>query len=141
MKQRTDKNNHNLTMAYYPAGNGNYTGKIQSIGVTLGGSEVTLRTYTYNANSTVATMTEYLSPTATRVTTYTWDSSGLNLMQTVVAGSGTSVQTTYTYDNLGRRTSRTLTRGGVALTTSYAYDAMDRVTSVTDPMATSPPSL
>jgi len=94
---------------------------------------VTLRTYTYNSNGTVATMTEYLNPTNTRVTTYTWDTSGLNLTQTVVTGSGTSIQTNYTYDSLGRRTSKALLRGSVKLTTSYAYDALDHVTSVTDP--------
>ena len=40
---------------------------------------------------------------------------------------------TYTYDEVGNQTSRTIYRNGEPITTSYEYDALGRITKVTDP--------
>ncbi len=41
--------------------------------------------------------------------------------------------TEYSYDQRGRITSQSVTTGGPTYTVSKAYDAMDRVTSITYP--------
>nr|WP_255609647.1 RHS repeat domain-containing protein [Methylosinus sp. Sm6] len=55
--------------------------------------------------------------------------------------SGVTVTKTYAYDSLGRRTSETLKRRAgpasatqIDLTTRYEYDALDRITKITDPL-------
>ncbi len=57
----------------------------------------------------------------------------------VTGTDGSTITRAYTYDNLGRKTSETLKRRNtptdgtqINLTTSYSYDALDRVTRVTD---------
>lgn len=63
------------------------------------------------------------------------------LAVTVTGTDGSSMSRSYTYDNLGRRATETLARRTSAtnpalvnLTTSYQYDALDRITRVTDPL-------
>ena len=144
-----DKRGVNTYNDYYTAtGAGGVIGKLQAVrigsltanGVNYG--NVTLAQYSYNPDGTLATKTEYIDPAnaaKTRVTTYTWINNGLNLGSLSISGSGQSVTVSYGYDPLGRKTSETLTRranpvgGTVSLTTSYAYDALDRVILVTDP--------
>jgi YD repeat-containing protein len=87
-------------------------------------------------------LTEQIDPANSakkRITTYYYDANGLNLTSSVTTGSGNSIQTDYTYDSLGRKKTATLWRRTSAtdatlipLTTTYDYDALDRVIKVTD---------
>lgn len=111
---------------------------------TLAGvANVKLKSYCWNSDGSAANMTEYLDSAAAtyRRTSTTYDSAAhLNVQQVTVSGSdGLSVSKTYTYDNLGRKISETLNRrisptnaATTALTTSYEYDALDRITAVID---------
>jgi RHS repeat-associated protein len=125
----TDAASNRTTMAYYsrgelkartlPKGNvalpdGNYT-----------------TTYTYNGAGQVLTEQTGLPSTVTN----TYDTRG-NVSTTTDA---TNVTTTYTYDLLGRRLTKSLPDpdggGGPlgVLTSSYTYDAIGQLQSVTDP--------
>jgi YD repeat-containing protein len=60
---------------------------------------------------------------------------------TVTGYDGTSMSRSYTYDSLGRKQTETIARrisptnpALANLTTTYQYDALDRVTRVTDPL-------
>lgn len=147
-----DKNGNTRTMAYYTTSNpatGAVAGKPQSVTLNIlnGASNVKLRDYTYNADGTVKQMIEYIDPSNSsrqRITNYTYQpgSNGLNLVSMTVAGAtqGGSYTVSYTYDSLGRKTTEMLSRrksstdpSMISLTTSYQYDALDRVTRVTDP--------
>lgn len=143
-----DKRGIDFYSEYYPStGSGGVVGKLKLVklgSLTSNGAiyaDVTFALYTYNPDGTPATKTEYLDPadlTKTRVTNYTWIDSGLNLQSMSITGSGQTVSVSYTYDTLGRKKSETLVRranpagGTVSLTTTYDYDALDRVTRVTD---------
>ena len=144
-----DKNGNGRTMAYYTTTNsstGALAGKLQSITLdTLNGTaNVLLRTYTYNADGTIRQIVEQINPANSslqRITTFTWENNDLNLQSVVVSGSGQSSQISYTYDSLGRKWTETVWRRNtpsdptlIGLTTTYTYDAMDRVTCVTDPL-------
>ncbi|MDO8969746.1 MAG: RHS repeat-associated core domain-containing protein [Saprospiraceae bacterium] len=142
-----DKNGNVRTMAYYSATNpatDAVKGKLQSVtlGTLNGTANVLLQSYTYYPDGNIKQLTEYLdpaTPTRKRITTYTYDSNGLNLLSVTVSGSGKTTVTSYTYDTLGRRKTATLTRRTsnsdptmIALTTTYDYDNLDRVTKITD---------
>jgi RHS repeat-associated protein len=106
-------------------------------------SNVTLVDYTYWPDGNLKRKTEYLDPAnaaKVRVTDYTWQDNGLNLLRTVVSASGVSIRTEATYDSLGRQKTETLWRrtspanaAMMALATTRDYDAIGRVTQVTDP--------
>ncbi len=144
-----DKNNNGRTMAYYTTTNsstGELAGKLQSVTLgSLNGTEnVLLQSFTYNTDGTVRQTVEYIdpaNPARKRTTDYTYINNGLNLQSVTVSGSGQTSQTTFTYDNLGRKQTATLQRRKSAsdptlinLTTTYTYDALYRVTRVTDPL-------
>ncbi|MFA7061646.1 MAG: DUF6531 domain-containing protein, partial [Pedobacter sp.] len=142
-----DKNGNTRTMAYYTSSNpatGAVAGKLQSItlGTLNGTANVLLRSYTYNPDGTVKQMVEQIDPANSarkRITDYTWQNNGLNLYSMVVSGSGQLSQIAYGYDSLGRKTTETVWRRNtpsdptlISLTTTYTYDALDRVTRITD---------
>lgn len=144
-----DKNNNGRTMAYYTTTDSNtgaLVGKLQSVTLdSLNGStNVLMQSYTYNPDGTIKQMVEYIDPakpSRKRITDYVYQDNGLNVQSMTVSGSGQTVQTTYTYDSLGRKKTATLQRRRsasdptlISLTTSYEYDALDRVTRTTDPL-------
>ncbi|MEW6429696.1 MAG: hypothetical protein AB1568_16875 [Thermodesulfobacteriota bacterium] len=142
-----DKRGNPVTRNYYAttdAATFAVAGKVSELRATVNGTpNVLLRSYTYYANGTLKQMVEQIDPTnpsRKRITDYTWQNNGLNLQSVVVSGSGQSSRTTYGYDSLGRKTTEKLTRRisatdttPMALTTSYLYDALDRVWRVFDP--------
>ncbi|WP_283215120.1 DNRLRE domain-containing protein [Pseudofrankia sp. DC12] len=102
-------------------------------------------TYTYTKLSQVATVTEpgvtnpITATTHTRVTTNTYDTNG-NLTQAVISdatGGDTARTTTYTYDADDRLLSTTAASGtAVAATSAQTYDANGNVATTTDPNGT-----
>ncbi len=113
------------------------------ISALSGSANVLMASQCWNANATLNTSRQYLD--ATRYVenrlTYEAASNGLNVsqQQTVGMPSGVAITKVYTYDNLGRKKSETLKRRTsptnaalIDLTTSYDYDALDRVTRATD---------
>ena len=84
-------------------------------------------TYTYNSRGLPLTVTEG----GIRTRTYTWHPT-FNL-PTQIAGQLST--TSYAYDAAGRKTSETVSGGGVSRTTTYAYDAQGRLYQVTGPRA------
>ncbi|HKT73408.1 MAG TPA: RHS repeat-associated core domain-containing protein [Steroidobacteraceae bacterium] len=114
-----------------------------SLSTLAGVSNVKLQSFCWNADGTAKTQTDYVNSAAThtRVATLTYDTTAhLNVSQITLTGTdGSTVTRTFTYDNLGRKLSETLKRRNtptdatlINLTTSYTYDALDRVTKVTD---------
>ena len=106
-------------------------------------TNVLLASLCWNSNATLNYSRQYLDATRYRETrlTYQPGSNGLNVSQEDIVGmpSGTTVTKTYTYDSLGRKKTETLKRRTsptnatlIDLTTSYDYDALDRVVKVTD---------
>lgn len=87
-----------------------------------------ITTYVWNSNRTLASVTDVMGA----VTSYTYDSYGNMLTQTLPdpdgAGPLSSTVVTYTRDAYGRATS--VAAGGI--TTSSTYDLLGRVTSETD---------
>ena len=115
----------------------------QTLSSLGGATNVKLRSYCWNNDGTLASLTEYLSPTdagKTRVSTYSYDASHLNVESvTVSSWDGASTTASYTWDSLGRKKTETLPRrtsptnaAAVNLTTAYDYDALDRIVQVTD---------
>ena len=124
-------------------------GKPDSVSIsnlTVGGiatANVKLKSACWNADGSAASVTDYLDSTATtyRRTSTTYDNTAhLNVQQLTLSGSdGLSVSRRFTYDNLGRKQTETLQRrisptnaALFNLTTSYEYDALDRITAVID---------
>jgi RHS repeat-associated protein len=145
-----DPNGAVTNLSYHPADDGAAgakRGKLWQVRMAaLGGaSNVLLREFKYNLDGTLRERIDYIEPgntTRRRTTTYTYTANGLNLQQELVTGTdGTSRRRTFTYDTLGRLSTERLERRvsptdatPVQLVTTYAYDAMDRVASVTDPL-------
>ena len=107
------------------------------------------KSFCWNADGTLQSLTEYLDTAATRrrVTSYVYEegSAGLNVSQVVISATGTSqtIRTHFTYDptHLGRKLTQIFYRRRsasdptlVALTTAYAYDDLDRLTLESDPI-------
>ncbi|MET3109356.1 RHS repeat-associated protein [Oxalobacteraceae bacterium GrIS 2.11] len=142
-----DKRGTTSTTSFY-SGSGTCIAAGKPNTVTLstlsGSSNVKLRSYCWNSDATLASQTDYLSPTdttKTRVTTYTYDTAAhLNVQSVTITGwDGTSVTKNFTYDNLGRKATETLARrvsptnsATVNLTTITTYDALDRIQQVQD---------
>jgi YD repeat-containing protein len=113
------------------------------ISTLSGSSNVLLTSFCWNSNATLSHARQYLDATRYRETRLSYTDNGLNVSQEQVIGmpSGLTITRTYTWDNLGRKTSETLHRRTsptdstpVALTTHFEYDALDRITRVTDPL-------
>ncbi len=113
------------------------------INTLAGASNVLLSSYCWNSNATLNYSRQYFDATRYRETRLTYEpaSNGLNVSQEQLVGMPANLIITklYTYDSLGRKKTETLRRRAdpdtstlVSLTTSYDYDALDRVTKVTD---------
>jgi RHS repeat-associated protein len=95
------------------------------------------RTTTYTYDSRGRKTQEIRGATATEpgiTTAYAYDDMGRLLTVTVDPGTSPHLNnvTSYTYDEAGRRTSRTNPRGK---TTTYSYDAADRLTEIEDALS------
>src|SRR5262249_33672049 len=100
-------------------------------GVTPG----SVTSFTYNPNGTLVTITDPLGNT----TTITYCPSGasncpLGLIQNVTDAN--NKVTSYTYDSRGNRLTNADPVNGPGSPTTFTYDAMNRVTSITYPGAT-----
>ena len=84
--------------------------------------------FTYNSNGTLDTVTDPLG----NVTVITYDSNG---MISTIEDAQHNV-TTYQYDARGNRTAVFDPLNGMANSTSFSYDSMNRLTSITYPGAT-----
>lgn len=141
-----DKNGNTTNYDYYATNNtstGAVAGKLWRVSMaTLGGvANPVLTEFKYNPNGTRQQQIEHIDATRTRVTNFFYDVTGLNLLSTKTTGSGQTIENGYTYDSLGRLKTQTLKRRKsasdptlVSLTTTYEYDALSRVTKVTDPL-------
>ncbi len=90
---------------------------------TLPDGQTESMSYTYNSLGSIASMTD-----STGTTTYAYSPYGELLTET----KGTTVKT-YAYDNMSNRTQFALSVNGVQnINTSYTYDSMNRLASVTD---------
>ena len=103
---------------------------------TLGGTNRPTTSYTYYATGQVKTMTDPLGA----VTSYDYNDLGQLVKVTLPDPDGTgalySPTQAYTYDTAGRMTAEIQSHtgsGAVELTTSYSYDTLDRVKTVTLP--------
>ncbi|HLG62351.1 MAG TPA: RHS repeat-associated core domain-containing protein [Ktedonosporobacter sp.] len=112
---QTDPQGNKLSYTYN--GNGDLTQVRDS---TDGGTGSTTQ-YNYNANGTIASMTD----PGGNITTYSYDSAGNLIKTTPPSPMGA---TTLTYDTLSRLTSVT---DGKGQTTTYTYDALDRIVKAT----------
>ena len=147
----TDKRGTTATTAYAAATTataaacGDYANRPQTIKLSSlsGANNVLLSSYCWNPDGTLNTSRQYQDASHWQETrlTYQAGSNGLLVaqVQTVGQPSGITVTKTFTYDNLGRKKTEILQRRTsptvatpVSLTTSYNYDALDRVTQVTD---------
>ena len=131
---------------YSVAGTCSAIGKVNTVSIaTLSGvANVKLKSYCWNADGTLASQTDYISPTdvtKTRVTSYTYDTAAhLNAQGVTVTGwDGKAVSKSFTYDSLGRQKSQTLMRRTspsnaalLSLTTTATYDALDRLIQTVD---------
>ncbi|WP_018079022.1 RHS repeat-associated core domain-containing protein [Thiobacillus denitrificans] len=113
------------------------------IGALAGSANVLLASQCWNSDATLNYSRQYLDATRYRETrlTYETGSGGLNVsqQQTVGQPANIAITQTYTWDSLGRKKTETLKRRTsptdatlIDLTTSYDYDALDRVTKATD---------
>lgn len=113
------------------------------ISALSGATNVLLASRCWNADGTLNYSREYITATRYRETRLTYEAgtNGLNVAQMQVVGMPANVSTTrtYTYDSLGRKLTETLKRRTSPtdatlrdLVTRYEYDALDRVTKVTD---------
>ncbi|MEW6221089.1 MAG: DUF6531 domain-containing protein, partial [Thermodesulfobacteriota bacterium] len=146
-----DKNGNERFLTYSSttdAGTYAVKGRLQKEEVMLAGVRTLLATYNYYPDGTLRLKDERIDPaqpSRRRYTFFEYEANGLNLQRKTVWGNtgGGPVVLEYTYDALGRLETETLTRRTsavdetpVALTTTFGYDALDRVTHVTDPAGT-----
>ncbi len=114
-----------------------------SVSALSGVSNVPLASFCWNSNGTLESETEYIEPVSTthyRRKSLIYDAAGLTVLDAVLMGEdGTSVTRKFTYDSLGRMKTNTLSRRAsptdptlMSLTTTYHYDALDRVRLVED---------
>lgn len=106
------------TTTFVPNAVGHITSLTNAVGQTLA--------FTYDANHR---LTGRDGPGTASDVTITYDPLGRVASESV----GGEVVTTYTYDAAGRSASRTDTTGGLTRTSTYGYDVLDRLTSVTYP--------
>ncbi|MDO9234166.1 MAG: RHS repeat-associated core domain-containing protein [Methylotenera sp.] len=117
--------------------------KESRLNILNGVANVLLSSYCWNSNATLNYSRAYSDATRYRETRLTYEaaSNGLNVSQEQIVGmpSGITITKTYTYDTLGRKKTETLPRRTsptnaalINLTTSYDYDALDRVIKTTD---------
>jgi RHS repeat-associated protein len=90
-------------------------------------------TYTYDANGNMTSQTD---PTGIP-TTYTYDNSGYMISQTVAYGRIEAATTNYAYDSNGNKVTETKVTDNGDLTTTYSYDAMNRLVETIYPDGTS----
>jgi YD repeat-containing protein len=103
----------------------NHFGQTVSVAGAVGGVTKNTTTYVYDKNGNLTSVTD----TTGRLQTNTYDNANLQL--TVVDAN--SVTTSISYDAANRVLSRTVDPAGLKLLTSYSYDALGRVATVTDP--------
>ena len=141
-----DKRGTVMTTTYAAATGGcDYLNRPQDTRISTlnGAANVLLSSYCWNPDGTASYSRQYLDATHYRETRLSYEpgSNGLNVaqMQSVGLPSGISITQTYTYDNLGRKKTETLQRRAapsnaalINLTTTYDYDALDRVIKMTD---------
>ena len=96
---------------------------------TSGGTE-----YTYDAAGNQTSKTETVANTARGTTTYQYDA--LNRLETVTEPGGKTTE--YTYDAAGNRTSENVTESSITTTTSYTYNAQNRLICTTQNGNTAP---
>ena len=106
------------TTTFVPNAVGNITSLTNAAGQTLA--------FSYDANHR---LTGRDGPGTASDVTITYDSLGRVASESV----GGEVVTTYTYDAAGRPASRTDTTAGLTRTSTYGYDPLDRLTTVTYP--------
>lgn len=142
----TDKRGTVSTTTYASSTSGcDYTNRPKEtrLSALAGNTNVLLASQCWNSNGTLASSRQYLDASRYRETRLTYEaaSNGLNVsqQQTVGMPSGLTITKTFTYDSLGRPKSETLKRRTsptnaalTNLTTSTEYDALDRVTKITD---------
>jgi YD repeat-containing protein len=115
------------------------------ISALSGSTNVLLSSLCWNSNATLNHARQYLDASRYRETRLTYEpgSNGLNVIQEQIVGmpSGVTVTRTYTYDSLGRKKTETLKRRTsptnaalIDLSTSFEYDALDRLVKATDPL-------
>jgi RHS repeat-associated protein len=113
------------------------------VSALAGSSNVLMASLCWNSNATPNYSRTYFDNIRYRETRLTYEpaSNGLNVSQEQMVGmpSGITITKTYTYDSLGRKKTETLKRRAgptntalINLTTSYDYDALDRVVKATD---------
>jgi RHS repeat-associated protein len=134
-------------------GYGDFKGKLKEVRADVGGQpDVLLASHAYDAHGNPYYTREYLEPGNTarfRQTDWFYDADGLYLDYKLVSQSADMSQplvyVDYQYDSLGRLVAETLYRKErpdpndphyLALTTTYAYDALDRPIEVTDASGT-----
>jgi YD repeat-containing protein len=147
----TDKRSHTVATAYAAAtaatagACGDYAGRPQTtkLGSLSGSPNVLLGSFCWNPDATLSYSRRYQNAAHYQDTrlTYQTGSNGLLVSQQQIVGqpSGITITKTFTYDTLGRKLTETLQRRAsptvaapISLTTTYIYDALDRVTQVTD---------
>jgi RHS repeat-associated protein len=111
---------------------------------TLSGlSNVLLASLCWNGNATLNYSRSYLDASRYHETRLSYTDNGLNVSREDLVGmpSGVTITRTYTWDSLGRKKTETLKRRAsptnaapIDLTTTYEYDALDRIVKLTDPL-------
>ncbi|MDA8259288.1 MAG: DUF6531 domain-containing protein [Betaproteobacteria bacterium] len=139
-----DKRGTTSTTTFGAAVSGcDYTNRPQEtrISALSGSTNVLLASQCWNSDATLNTSRAWLDATRYRETRLSYTDNGLNVsqQQTVGQPAGATITQTYTYDTLGRKKTETLKRRAspadatlIDLTTSYDYDALDRVVKMTD---------
>jgi YD repeat-containing protein len=108
-----------------------YDGEGRQLSITDPMNSVT--TYAYDADGNVLTQIQDAGAGKLALTTaYTYDGAGKTLTVTLGANTTAARTTQYAYDNLERLSQTIVDPSGLHLTTTYAYDGNDNLTSVTD---------